>query len=107
MNPIRRWILALFALGLAAGLCGPAGAAEAPKQLRIGYQKNGLLPLLKQWQSLEKRLGGEGIAVQWVEFPSGPPLLEAINVGSIDFGTTGDTPPIFAQAGGARIVYVA
>jgi sulfonate transport system substrate-binding protein len=34
-------------------------------------------------------------------------MLEAMNAGSIDFGQVGDTPPIFAQAAGARIVYVA
>src|SRR5206468_838225 len=41
------------------------------------------------------------------EFPSGPPLLEAVNVGAIDFGNTGEAPPIFAQAAGAPIQYVA
>jgi sulfonate transport system substrate-binding protein len=45
--------------------------------------------------------------VTWTEFPSGPPLLEAINVGAIDFGNTGESPPIFAQAAGAPIRYVA
>ena len=28
--------------------------------------------------------------MQWTEFPFGPPLLEAINVGSIDLGTVGE-----------------
>jgi sulfonate transport system substrate-binding protein len=42
-----------------------------------------------------------------VEFTSGPPLLEAMSAGSIDFGAVGDTPPIFAQAAGANIVYAA
>jgi hypothetical protein len=32
---------------------------------------------------------------------------EAVNAGSVDIGATGDTPPIFAQAAGAAIVYVA
>jgi sulfonate transport system substrate-binding protein len=45
--------------------------------------------------------------VAWTEFPAGPQLLEAMNVGAIDFGTTGETPPIFAQAAGAPLVYVA
>jgi sulfonate transport system substrate-binding protein len=45
--------------------------------------------------------------VSWTEFPSGPPLLEALNVGSIDFGIAGETPPIFAQAAGAPLVYLA
>jgi sulfonate transport system substrate-binding protein len=34
-------------------------------------------------------------------------LLEALNVGAIDFGNTGEAPPIFAQAAGAPIQYVA
>ena len=33
-------------------------------------------------------------------------LLEGLNVGSIDFGTVGEAPPIFAQAAGASLVYV-
>src|SRR6202020_2783998 len=48
-----------------------------------------------------------GYKVSWTEFPSGPPLLEALNVGAIDFGVAGETPPIFAQAAGAPLVYLA
>ncbi len=33
-------------------------------------------------------------------------MLEALNVGSIDLGSTGDIPPIFARAAGADLVYV-
>jgi sulfonate transport system substrate-binding protein len=33
--------------------------------------------------------------------------LEALNVGSIDFGDVGEAPPIFAQAAGAPLAYVA
>jgi sulfonate transport system substrate-binding protein len=45
--------------------------------------------------------------VTWTEFPSGPPLLEALNAGAIDFGNTGESPPIIAQAAGVPFVYVA
>jgi sulfonate transport system substrate-binding protein len=45
--------------------------------------------------------------VKWVEFTSGPPMLEAISNGSVDFGAVGDSPPIFAQAANANIVYAA
>ena len=31
-------------------------------------------------------------------------MLEALNVGAIDFGVAGETPPIFAQAAGAPLV---
>jgi hypothetical protein len=34
-------------------------------------------------------------------------MLEAMNVGSIDYGAVGDSPPIFAQSAGAAIVYAA
>jgi sulfonate transport system substrate-binding protein len=74
--------------------------------VRIGYQKYGTLVLLKARGSLEKRLAPLHIEVQWTEFPAGPQLLEGLNVGSIDFGTVGEAPPIFAQAAGADLVYV-
>jgi sulfonate transport system substrate-binding protein len=34
-------------------------------------------------------------------------MMEAMNVGSIDYGAVGDSPPVFAQAAGAAIVYAA
>jgi sulfonate transport system substrate-binding protein len=46
------------------------------------------------------------VAVKWVEFPAGPQLLEGLNVGSIDVGYVGEAPPIFAQAAGAKFVYI-
>lgn len=56
--------------------------------------------------SLEKRFG-DSVEVTWHEFVAGPQLLEGLNVGSIDFGYTGEVPPIFAQAAGAPMYYVA
>lgn len=75
--------------------------------MRIGYQKYGTLTILKGKGDLEKRLAPLGVNIKWVEFPAGPQLLEGLNVGSIDFGTVGEAPPIFAQAAGADLVYVA
>ena len=98
--------------GMCAGLGSTVGnrpsaiAAETLKTLRMGYQKYGTLVLLKTMGALEKRLEPLGIAVTWTEFPDGPKLMEAINLGSIDFGTTGDAPPIVAQAAGTPFVYV-
>jgi sulfonate transport system substrate-binding protein len=74
--------------------------------IRIGYQKYGTLVLLKARGSLETKLAPMHVEVQWTEFPAGPQLLEGLNVGSIDFGTVGEAPPIFAQAAGADLVYV-
>lgn len=95
--------------GLAAGLPIQAAAAEPafPKALRIGLQKIGSLVLLRQQGTLERVLAPHGVAVSWVEFSSGPPILEALNAGAIDFAYSGDAPPIFGQAAGASFVYVA
>lgn len=85
---------------------GPSYGDEALKELRIGYQKYGTLVLLKADGGLEQQLAAKGIKVIWSEFQGGVKLLEALNVGSVDFGTTGDAPPIIAQAAGAGFVYV-
>lgn len=78
------------------------------RTLRVGYQKSSTaLNLLKTRGDLEKRLQPEGISVQWNEFVAGPQMLEALNVGSIDFAYTGETPPVFAQAAGAPLLYTA
>ena len=82
----------------------PVRAAE--NVVRIGYQKYGTLVLLKEKGLLEEKLKPLGYTVEWTEFPGGPQLLEALNVGAIDYGTTGEAPPIFAQAAGAPLVYV-
>ncbi|SEJ71121.1 MULTISPECIES: sulfonate ABC transporter substrate-binding protein [unclassified Variovorax] len=94
--------------GVAAAVALPsfAALAQAPaRQLRIGNQK-GYLTLLKGRGTLEKRLAPLGVTVKWTEFTAGPVQLEALNVGSIDFGDVGEAPPIFAQAAGAPLAYV-
>jgi sulfonate transport system substrate-binding protein len=94
-------------LTLACGLVAGPALAQTRTELRIGYQKYGTLTILKARGDLEKRLAPQGVDVKWTEFPAGPQLLEGLNVGSIDFGTVGEAPPIFAQAAGADLVYVA
>jgi sulfonate transport system substrate-binding protein len=91
----------------AAMLALVAGAADAAdRTVRVGYQKYGTFLLLKASGLLEKKLEPLGFGVAWTEFPGGPQLLEALNVGALDFGITGESPPIFAQAAGAPLVYV-
>ncbi|MET0509867.1 MAG: sulfonate ABC transporter substrate-binding protein [Burkholderiaceae bacterium] len=93
---------------LAAGAGAAAWPARAQQDaLRIGYQKGASLFLLQKAQgTLENALGPLGFGVKWVEFPAGPQLLEGLNVGAIDVGYVGEAPPIFAQAAGARFVYI-
>jgi len=106
---LRRDFLKLSIAGAIAGI-PEFSSAQAPdllKALRVGYQKNGVLVIARQQAVLEKKLTPFGIDVKWVEFASGPPMLEAMNAGSVDLGQVGDSPPIFAQSAGANIVYVA
>lgn len=75
--------------------------------LNIGFQKYGVLPIIKARGELDKALKEKGVNVKWVEFPAGPQLLEGLNVGSVSFGESGEAPPIFAQAANSNLVYVA
>jgi len=95
------------ALVLAALAISPARAEDKPAEIRIGTQKGGFFPAVRQRHTVEDAFKPLGIEVKWIDFQFGPPLLEAINVGAVDFGFVGDSPPIFAQAGGAKIRYVA
>ena len=90
-----------------AALPGILRARAATSEFRIGWQKNGVLALAKRTGALEKRLADKGVTVSWAEFTSGPPLLEALGAAALDFGPTGDVPPLFAQAAGGNLVYVA
>ena len=99
----RSFLLASASLAM---LASRARAASPPAELRIGYQKTAVLLLVKARRQLEARFEPQGLKVRWVEFPYGPPLLEAVSAGAVDYGYTGDAPPIFAQAAHAAIRYV-
>lgn len=105
-KPLQRYLLAGLSLALACALSLPAQARET---VRIGYQKSStLITLLKTQGTLEQALNKDGIDVSWHEFPSGLPLLEALNVGNVDISAdVADTVPIFAQAAGAKLTYFA
>src|ERR1700676_1925489 len=105
-----RWFkraAAIAVVSMTTTLAGVGASYGQDKVVRIGFQKYGKLVLLKSKGTLEEKLKAAGYKVVWTEFPSGPPLLEALDVGAIDFGNTGEAPPIFAQAAGAPIQYVA
>ena len=105
-----RWfqrVMAAAILSMSTVVAGVGASYGQDKVVRVGFQKYGKLVLLKSKGTLEQKLAPLGYKVVWTEFPSGPPLLEALNVGAIDFGNTGEAPPIFAQAAGAPIQYVA
>jgi len=95
----------LLGAAVAAPFVIPARAQG--RSLRIGYQKYGTLVLVKGSAALEPHLDRLGARATWSEFPSGPALLEALRAGAIDLGSTGEAPPIFSQAAGGDLVYVA
>jgi sulfonate transport system substrate-binding protein len=104
----RRDFLKLSAGAASAAALLPQAHANTPlKEIRIGYQKTGVLVITRQQAVLEKKFAARQIGIKWIEFTSGPPLLEAMSAGSVDLGAVGDTPPIFAQAANANVVYVA
>ncbi|MGY4491325.1 aliphatic sulfonate ABC transporter substrate-binding protein [Pseudomonas sp. TE3610] len=99
MKPLARLAAGLSLLALTFN------ALADPAALRIGYQKGSIaLVLAKEHGLLEKQF--PQTKVQWIEFPAGPQMLEALNVGALDVGSTGDIPPLFAQAAGADLVYI-
>lgn len=102
----RPWIvLTVVAGSMFMAACSPQKAESTT--LNIGFQKYGILPIVKERGTLEKALAAQGVLVKWVEFPAGPQLLEGLNVGSVALGEAGEAPPIFAQAANSNVVYVA
>ncbi|WP_413814533.1 sulfonate ABC transporter substrate-binding protein [Acinetobacter sp. 'aerobic (ED)'] len=88
-------------------LSSPVWAIDpSVKQLRIGFQKSSInFAITKQQKLLEQEF--PNAKVTWNEFPAGPQILEALAVGSIDVGVTGDAPPVYAQAAGKPLYYIA
>jgi len=107
-SSLQRFVSLSAAVLLATFAAGAMAADGWPKTFSIGYQKYGTLIILKSRGDLEKRLAPYGVEVKWSEFFAGAPILEAMNAGAVDFGITGETPPVFAQAApGSLVRYVA
>lgn len=107
MSRLTRKALAAVLFAAAAFATTISFAAEPLAELKIGYQKTGLPVIARQQGVIEKAFQPKDISVRWVEFTAGPPLVEALNAGSIDVGWVGDAPPIFGQSAGSAIVYAA
>jgi sulfonate transport system substrate-binding protein len=93
-----------FSAAIASNSYAQSLGSFKAKVLRVGFQVSG--DLVKVSGVLEKRLEPLGVKVEWLQFAQGPQLMEAMNVGRVDIGSVGESPPIFAQAAGAPIVYV-
>lgn len=65
------------------------------------------LAVLEKQGTLDKRLEPLGYKVEWPEFAAGPQQLEALNAGGLDIASTAESPPVFSQAAGTPLVYLA
>ena len=103
----RFWSRAIIGLLPVLLLCSRSlGNQETLSVIRIGYQKYGSFNVVKARHTFDDRLAKRGIKINWILFPAGPQLLEAMNAGAIDVGHTGEAPPIFAQAANNPFVYI-
>jgi len=100
-------LLMLIVIGCSSQEISSAMQDKEDNVIRIGYQKNGPLVIVKSLGSLDEKLESRGYDVEWKEFQEGPALVEALNAGSIDIGRTGNSPVIFAQAAEASFVILA
>ncbi|MCW2936991.1 MAG: aliphatic sulfonates family transporter, periplasmic ligand-binding protein [Actinomycetia bacterium] len=91
---------------VAAGSSSPAASSSVDLSavtLNIGDQKGtGAEAVLKA----AGLLSALPFHVNWSDFTSGPPMLEAMASGSVDIGGVGDAPPVFAAAGGEAVEIV-
>ena len=113
----RFYVFSLIFSVLLSACSKPDNAQSSPEaddavykaeNVRIGYQRSStLMTLLKESGELEKNWL-KNVKVSWHEFTSGQPLLEALNVGSVDVtADVADTVPVFAQAAQAKLTYYA
>ncbi|MFD0714207.1 aliphatic sulfonate ABC transporter substrate-binding protein [Paenibacillus sp. GCM10027626] len=116
------WLTTILALLLILSGCGNAAKEEGGKQpadnpdqanrgsgkpvyenltVRLGVQgKGGLFGKAREEKWYEDAFGDLGVKVEWIEFQSGPPMVEAMASNHLDFAGMGNMPPIAAQAAG-------
>ncbi|MGG1691266.1 sulfonate ABC transporter substrate-binding protein [Heyndrickxia ginsengihumi] len=100
------FVTCLLVFGLVLGGCSSTTKSDE-KVVKIGYQKGDPLAIVKSLGELDLELKKQGYKVEWKQFQDGTALTEALNAGSIDFGRTGNTPPVFSQIAKVPFVYVA
>lgn len=94
----------------AAGSAGESAKAETSsdsgnlnkaKVIHVGFQGASYITNMnKRLHYFEDEFEKDGIKVEFEQFLSGPPMIEAIASGRVDIGEVGDMPPINARASG-------
>ncbi len=113
----RFFILATgsFALSTIFSSCSPqnptrqterGASSNNLKLVKIGWLKGSNLHILKSQKSLEKRFESLGISINWIEFPTIPVLLEAMNAKQLDFAQGVDASLVFGQSSNVPFVYI-
>ncbi len=92
---------------VAPALVVPRPPSLPRPSVRIGYQRFGLLPLLKAHGGLDAAFSAQGYRLEWIEYPGGLQIVEAFQASELSLGGVGEGPPVFAQAENVPIVYVA
>jgi sulfonate transport system substrate-binding protein len=121
MNRPRLYVVSVLALaGLAAAGCSSSSSSPASSggstasatasaaslssvTLNVGDQKGTGAEAVMSAAGLLNTLP---FHVNWSDFTSGPPMLEAMASSSVDIGGVGDAPPVFAASGGESVVIV-
>jgi sulfonate transport system substrate-binding protein len=90
-------------------LSGVSHAADSKElKVRIGYQPGYVsVPVAFEEGFLKEEFEKDGVFFEPVLFTSGPPIIEAIAAGEIDFGFTGDQPAIQAAANDVKLKAIA
>lgn len=99
--------VALAALALTAAGCGSDSGNDAAvgSDGKVDLSKVTLVVGDQKGTSAEAILKAAGLddtpyKIDWKQFTSGPPILEALASNAINVGQVGNTPPIFAAASG-------
>ncbi|QIR35828.1 aliphatic sulfonate ABC transporter substrate-binding protein [Tolypothrix sp. PCC 7910] len=91
-----------------ANTTNTASNSSSQKVIRIVRSKQlTALAVVEKQGKLEKRLADLGYKLEWPEFAAGPQQLEALNANGLDIASTAESPPVFAQAAGTPLVYLA
>ncbi|WP_166389374.1 ABC transporter substrate-binding protein [Nocardioides ochotonae] len=103
----RRTAALVATLGLSVSALAACGGDDASSEdgpvLRVGVQKDGIRAVLDAAGLLDDL----DYEIEWAEFTSGPPIVEAASADQIDVAWVGSAPPIIGAASSANFKVVA
>jgi sulfonate transport system substrate-binding protein len=74
---------------------------DQAKVIRIGWQGSSSTRFLGVAEGFfDREFGPDGIRIEFEQFSYGPPIIEGLAAGSLDFGGVGDMPVVTAVANG-------